>query len=1114
MIAEQKSDNLLDASESRVNPKRAWPWLIVSLLIISAMEPFLTHGFLETQDIVNHLWRVVLIDWGLRHGTFFARWIPELVDGYGSPMLTFYAPASYYLAEFLHLAGLALPSALLSVGGLWLALGTIGIYLFARDFYEVRSPWPALVAAAGYAYAPYLLTNLYVRGAVPEVGAQALLPWMLWGARRLMTSDRPSAYILPFALSVGGLALTHTLSLLFLPPVVLGYAAVVWWKHRPPREGPISLGAGLLAAMGMTAFFWLPLLGERSYLARTAYQQAMLALPSNVFRWNNLIDTGFRFTYGTTVPFRLGIVQVVLGLLGMVLARRRDLAWWYWAAVGACALALASAPAQPLWASNDALLAIQFPWRLLTIVDLSLALFLGGSLLRFAGSARRTGAPDPHGAGPGCGVREHAGSPWACALAALGIIGLVVASAWPLLSWTQSRPVDDRSLTMPALAAYESRTREYGATSSWSKEFFPRWVDIQPAFKGIALGGQATTLDPVITVDGAGRTSFDATITSPAGGSLRFKGFFFPGWRAVLDGHTELQPYPSTTMGLLTVDLPAGTHRLSVAWGGTPLQRAAGGLTLLSLAALAWWYARSGRFRGQRSLAVFPLALLAAALAGLAWPRPAGTVQTPAQPVAGAGLELLAYSTEMADPSMLLVHPYWYVAQRPPKNVHMSWQLRGAAGQLIAEDSSRPYYGTLDAGDWPAGTVAGDAYQVMLPPGLSPGSYQLCLAIDSPDVGGRVQVPRAIGTVTVPAAVPQTGLPTGTERLDLSFGGQALLAGYDMAIGPQAAAVGGPRPVLSQMRPAVVHPGDALLYTLYWYAQAPMTLDYHSFIHLVDFAQRPLLKVDHLAGERFASSTLWSSAYPSADFFTLVVPTGTVSGLYWPEVGLYDFDTVGLLAVRDSAGREVGDSFALPPIKVVSPIAPAPQHDAYAQVGTLGTLQGFDLAVVPPGAPAAAAGTPISTGSGTPSGPSSLQGQGTGPAQGPSPGQGPGAISVALPELVPGAQLTLTLYFHSQQPASVDYTRFVHLYSPALGMAAQSDGVPQGGDNPTGSWVPGETIADQVTLKVDEKAPPGPYVLQIGFYNPAGGQRVPVQDRAGRPLPDAQVSLATLMVAR
>ena len=117
-------------------------------------------------------------------------------------MLNFYAPASYYVAEFLHLAGLGLPSALLSVGGVWLAVGTIGMYLFARDFYEAETPWPALTATAGYAYAPYLLSNLYVRGALPEVGAQALLPW-IFGAFKpaddVPTAHRPTFCPLPSA---------------------------------------------------------------------------------------------------------------------------------------------------------------------------------------------------------------------------------------------------------------------------------------------------------------------------------------------------------------------------------------------------------------------------------------------------------------------------------------------------------------------------------------------------------------------------------------------------------------------------------------------------------------------------------------------------------------------------------------------------------------------------------------------------------------------------------------------------------------------------------------------------------------------------------------------------
>ena len=62
-------------------------------------------------------------------------------------------------------------------------------------------------------YAPYLLANVFVRGAIAEVGAQALLPWILWCGRRLLTANRPVLYAALLALSLGALAVTHTVTL-------------------------------------------------------------------------------------------------------------------------------------------------------------------------------------------------------------------------------------------------------------------------------------------------------------------------------------------------------------------------------------------------------------------------------------------------------------------------------------------------------------------------------------------------------------------------------------------------------------------------------------------------------------------------------------------------------------------------------------------------------------------------------------------------------------------------------------------------------------------------------------------------------------------------------------
>ncbi|MEZ4718081.1 MAG: hypothetical protein R2851_18610 [Caldilineaceae bacterium] len=65
-----------------------------------------------------------------------------------------------------------------------------------------------------------------------------------------------------------------------------------------------------------------------------------------------------------------------------------------------------------------------------------------------------------------------------------------------------------------------------------------------------------------------------------------------------------------------------------------------------------------------------------------------------------------------------------------------------------------------------------------------------------------------------------------------------------------------------------------------------------------------------------------------------------------------------------------------------------------------------------------------------------------------------------------GDTVAVTLHLQADRTGNADYTRFLQLYDPVLGMAAQADGVPVDGINPTWSWVDGEEIVDTVTLTI------------------------------------------------
>ncbi|MEZ4718083.1 MAG: hypothetical protein R2851_18620 [Caldilineaceae bacterium] len=203
---------------------------------------------------------------------------------------------------------------------------------------------------------------------------------------------------------------------------------------------------------------------------------------------------------------------------------------------------LGGAWALPLWLSNDILPIAQFPWRMLSVIALILCLFTGGIVLPFSRS-------------------------WT----ALGVTGLVVAvTIWEHLPRLHNPDVFapaavDVAAPVAVQIEADAQLDEGAPGNSLMHEYRPRW-----ALRALRYTPAADETAPPLEVTSqrANLLELDARVTSTTGGPLRLHTFHFPGWRVTLDGQA-LTPYPSTNLALLTVDVPAGTHEVSVRWAGT-----------------------------------------------------------------------------------------------------------------------------------------------------------------------------------------------------------------------------------------------------------------------------------------------------------------------------------------------------------------------------------------------------------------------------------------------------------------------------------------------------------------------------------------------------------------
>jgi hypothetical protein len=83
-----------------------WGHLIVLGLSLPVLWPLVGPSYLSFHDGLHHLYRVLdLDDWAIPGGVLYPRRLPNLGFGYGYPVLNYYAPLSYYLAEVFHILG-------------------------------------------------------------------------------------------------------------------------------------------------------------------------------------------------------------------------------------------------------------------------------------------------------------------------------------------------------------------------------------------------------------------------------------------------------------------------------------------------------------------------------------------------------------------------------------------------------------------------------------------------------------------------------------------------------------------------------------------------------------------------------------------------------------------------------------------------------------------------------------------------------------------------------------------------------------------------------------------------------------------------------------------------
>jgi hypothetical protein len=1030
--------------------RRVLEWLALLSLCAVAVLPLLRSQSPCTHDGDFHYFRVVAMRRALEQGLLFTRWLPDLAFGYGYPFLNYRAALSYYVALGLYLVGLPLPLALNLVYVLSILGCALGAYLLARDLF---GPQAAVVAAVAYAYAPYQFLDALLRANAPESVALALLPLVLWAFRRLVLVGGRRWFLLSAGL-LTALLLTHNISSMLFMPFLLAYLLLLGWAYRwRGAWARVALALGL--ALGLTAFFWLPALAEQGYVQlhmsrvtrNNDFHYNFLAL-REVFAPPAPVDTSLM---NPPMEIHLGLVQAVLAGMGLVVGwlrsgarpgsvqeadvRREWRGSLAFLALSSALFIFMTTPASLwLWENVPLLSFVQFPWRFVGRAALPVAV-LCGALFASVSVPRNSQLP----------ARNSRLTPVLLPLAACGLILASLPSSYP------PRGICPRE-ARPAVTDVHQYERESGLVGVDPEgSYFPAWVEERPEespLEGLYTDGEAVArFDASTLPEGAavleaeyGPNRARLEVASPRPFRALYRSFYFPGWRVWVDGE-PVEVAPTDPAGLISFDLPAGRHVVTVRFGETTLRMVADAVSVISLLVLVVVAIQSPRAEAQRSpfpawASIWPLFLVALLLLALKLAvvdrvetpfrrpllRAGGVLPGVVHPLGQSyadGLTLIGYdtsTTEMPADGTLRADLYWTARERPSNRYQTTVYLVGADGFLWSPQNSyrpRGYHRPPQTDTWTPGRYALDSHEVEPLPGTPPGTYRVVLTMFDRDTmvplsvlneAGQPAAPDlTLGEVTLTRPRRPAELPS-RDRLDLAMDPFTLLTAD---FGPGRAA-----------------PGDAVHLDLLWqYAGAATSAPYTAALSLVapDGSAAASYALS-LPGPSWEEGDVWRGQHR----LTLPVTLETASYTW-------------TLRLAGSPGYGLGALSVTAPERSFTP--PLLDHPLGVSLGDVATLVG---ATVEPG----------------------------------------------LQDLEPGTPLMVTLVWRAENTASVSHRVFLHLLDPEGRLVAQSDGVPANWTRPTTGWLPGEYIVDERVLDLPADAPAGDYAILAGLYVPGGGRLV------------------------
>jgi len=514
-------------------------FLLILLSLLSSWRLF-RPGYPSMQDDIQ-VFRLQQFDQCLHDGQIPCRYIADGGFGYGYPLYNFYSPLPYVVGEVFHLLGFSYLNAIKIVFITPAFLRTFGMYLLASTFFGSSGGFLATVL---YALAPYQAVNSFVRGAVGETWALALLPLVFW-----------SLYQKKGKLSVlflSCLLLSHNLTLIYALPLILLFSLITKSFKYFFRT--------LLWSTALCIFFLLPAFFEKNLVTVNTMIQGYFNYIIHFATLKELFISNF-WGYSASMwgpvdglSFNVGLFQWLIPTIIFIYCLFKTKIKHHFLIisfylVGLLALFLTHNKSTFIWQLLPFMAYFQFPWRFLGLGIFCFS-FISGGLVYI--------------------LKNNLKLPL---IISLIIITIALNYSYFREDIWYSKLTDINKLSGSELV----RQSAAGLMDYWPK-YGQNFPTTSAPLVPVAIVGDINAIkyykDSLHAQVSLFVVSPKATINLPI--------VYFPNWELIVDGQkTNYQVEPN--FGLIQVELKQGDHQISLNFKNTPIRTFANLFSLFTL---------------------------------------------------------------------------------------------------------------------------------------------------------------------------------------------------------------------------------------------------------------------------------------------------------------------------------------------------------------------------------------------------------------------------------------------------------------------------------------------------------------------------------------------------